>query len=154
MKAYGGVDVWIPIFLTSALVRRELSASHPDCFTPGERAPGTLWKGGWVGPRTCLDGMEKRKFLTLPGLELRPLLRPSRRQLLYLPSCHGSIFLTAWSQNFFSQFFLNHMVAPCWIAPHSSVSAILTTSHSPPDVSHTPEMLSSIGHLLVFILFL
>jgi hypothetical protein len=24
-------------------------------------------------PRTCLDDVEKRKFLTLPGLELRPL---------------------------------------------------------------------------------
>jgi hypothetical protein len=27
--------------------------------------------------------MEKRKFLTLPGLELRPLGRPARRQSLY-----------------------------------------------------------------------
>jgi hypothetical protein len=27
-----------------------------------------------------LDDLEKRKFLTLPGLELRPLGRPARRQ--------------------------------------------------------------------------
>jgi hypothetical protein len=33
-----------------------------------------------VGPKTDLDGMEKRKFLTLPGLELRSLGRPARRQ--------------------------------------------------------------------------
>jgi hypothetical protein len=41
MKAYGGVDVKIHIFLTSALVGGEWSASRPGRFTPGERAPGT-----------------------------------------------------------------------------------------------------------------
>jgi hypothetical protein len=35
MKAYGGVDVWIHIFLTSAVAGGEWSASRP-----GERAPG------------------------------------------------------------------------------------------------------------------
>jgi hypothetical protein len=70
MKAYGGLDVLIHIFLTSALVGGEWSASRPGRFTPGERAPGTHRIGGWVGPRTGLDDMEKRKFLTLPGLEL------------------------------------------------------------------------------------
>jgi hypothetical protein len=48
MKAYGGVDVWIHVFLTSALVGGEWSASHPGRFIPGERAPGTHWIGGWV----------------------------------------------------------------------------------------------------------
>jgi hypothetical protein len=57
MKAYGGVDVWIHIFLNSA--------------------PGTHWIGDWVDTRTGLDDVEKRKFLTLPGLELRPLGRPA-----------------------------------------------------------------------------
>jgi hypothetical protein len=33
--------------------------------------------------RAGLDEMEKRKLLTLPGLELRPLDRPARRQSLY-----------------------------------------------------------------------
>jgi hypothetical protein len=47
----------------------------PRLFTPGERAPGTQWKGSWVCPRTGLDDVEKRKFLTLPGLKLRPLCR-------------------------------------------------------------------------------
>jgi hypothetical protein len=36
MKAYGGVDVQIHVFLTSELVGGELSASHPGRFTPGE----------------------------------------------------------------------------------------------------------------------
>jgi hypothetical protein len=39
MKAYGGVDVYIHIFLTSALAGGEWSASRPSRFTPGEKAP-------------------------------------------------------------------------------------------------------------------
>jgi hypothetical protein len=78
MKAYGGVDVLIHIFLTSALVGGELSTSRPGRFTPGERAQGTHRIGGWVDLRAGLDDVEKRKFLTLPGLELRPLGRPAR----------------------------------------------------------------------------
>jgi hypothetical protein len=31
-----------------------------------------------VDPRTALDDVEKRKCLTLPGFELRPLSRPAR----------------------------------------------------------------------------
>jgi hypothetical protein len=36
-----------------------------------------------VGPRTCLEDMERRKFLPLPGLELRTLGRPASGQSLY-----------------------------------------------------------------------
>jgi hypothetical protein len=54
----------------------------PVALTP-ERAPGTHWIGGWVDPNAGLDDLEKRKFLTLPGLELRPLGRPARSQSLY-----------------------------------------------------------------------
>jgi hypothetical protein len=49
MKAYGKVDIQIHIFLTSVLVGGEWSALHP---------------------RAGFDYMEKRKFLSLPGLEL------------------------------------------------------------------------------------
>jgi hypothetical protein len=83
MKAFMGVDVYIHIFLTSALVGGELSVSRPGRFTPGERAPGVHWIGGWVGPRTGLDDVETRKFLTPSGVELRPLSRPARSQSLY-----------------------------------------------------------------------
>jgi hypothetical protein len=76
MKAYGGVNIYIHIFLTSALVG-EWSASRPGRFTPRERAPGTHWIGGWVGSRAGIDDVEKTKYLTLPGLELRPLGRPA-----------------------------------------------------------------------------
>jgi hypothetical protein len=64
MKAYGGVDVQIHIFLTSALVAGEWSASRPCLFTPGERAPGTHWIEGWVGPRAGLDGLENILYPT------------------------------------------------------------------------------------------
>jgi hypothetical protein len=83
MKAYGGVDVQVHIVLTSALVGGEWSVSRPCRFTPGEREHGTHWIGGWVDPRACLDNVEKRKFLTLPELELRPHGRPARSQSLY-----------------------------------------------------------------------
>jgi hypothetical protein len=52
---------------------------------PGERGPGVNWLGGWV------DDLEKRKFLTLPGLELRPLGRPARSQSLYRLRYPGSL---------------------------------------------------------------
>jgi hypothetical protein len=61
----------------------EWSASRPGRFTPGEKAPGTHWIGGWVDPRSGLDNVEKRKFLTIQGLELRPLGQPARSQSLY-----------------------------------------------------------------------
>jgi hypothetical protein len=70
MKAYGGVNVYNHVFLTLALLGCELSASHPGCFTPKERAPFNHLIGSWMGPRTGLDNVEKRKFLTLLGLEL------------------------------------------------------------------------------------
>jgi hypothetical protein len=36
-----------------------------------------------VGPRSDLDDVEKREFLTQRGLELRPLGRPAGSQSLY-----------------------------------------------------------------------
>jgi hypothetical protein len=46
----------------------------PRPLYPGEKPPGTHWIGGWVDLRAGLDDLEKRKFFTLPGLELRPLV--------------------------------------------------------------------------------
>jgi hypothetical protein len=73
------VDVQIHIFFTSALVGSEWSTSRPGRFTPGERAPGTHWIGGWVDLRAGVDDVEReRKFLILKGLELLPLGRSVR----------------------------------------------------------------------------
>jgi hypothetical protein len=51
----------------------------PAALSPGN-SPGTHCIGGGVDPRAGLDNMEKWKFLTLPGLEPRPLSRPTRSQ--------------------------------------------------------------------------
>jgi hypothetical protein len=68
---------------TSALAGGEWSASRPGRFIPGEWDPDTHWIGDWVNPRAGLDDLEKRKFLTLLGLELRTLGRPIRIQWYY-----------------------------------------------------------------------
>jgi hypothetical protein len=68
-------------------------------FTPrllyhsGKR-PGTHYIGGWVNPRAGMDDLEKRKFLTLPGFELRSLRHPASRYTDYAtPAPHNSIIL-------------------------------------------------------------
>jgi hypothetical protein len=40
MKAYGGMDANIHVFLTSALAGGKWSASRPGPFIPEERGPG------------------------------------------------------------------------------------------------------------------
>jgi hypothetical protein len=52
----------------------------PDALLPGKEPPVSI---GWVGLRTGLDDVERRKILPLPGLELRPLCRPALSQWLY-----------------------------------------------------------------------
>jgi hypothetical protein len=48
--------------LTLALDGDEGSASHPGQFTSKEKAPGTHWIGGWVGPRAGLEAVVKKKI--------------------------------------------------------------------------------------------
>jgi hypothetical protein len=43
---------------------------------PPTPPPGTRWIGGWVDPIAVLDNVEKRKFLTLLGLELHSVVQP------------------------------------------------------------------------------
>jgi hypothetical protein len=90
MKTYGGMDVEIHVFLTSALIGGEWSASGPGRFTLGQRALGIHWIRDLVGPRAGLDDVENRKLLTLSRLELRPLGRPARSQSLYRLRYPGS----------------------------------------------------------------
>jgi hypothetical protein len=52
-------------------------AAYLRHFMALERALGTNWIGGWMGPRAGLDAVKKRKFLPLPGIESRPLGLPS-----------------------------------------------------------------------------
>jgi hypothetical protein len=55
----------------------------PAALTPRGKSPSTYWAGGWVGPKAGLEGVNKRKFLILPGLELRRIGRPVCSQSLY-----------------------------------------------------------------------
>jgi hypothetical protein len=57
LKTYGGVDVEIHIFLTSALVADECSASQPGRFTPGKKLSVPIVV--WVNPTADLDDIEK-----------------------------------------------------------------------------------------------
>jgi hypothetical protein len=53
-----------------------------------ERVPSSHWIGGWVGLRAGLDDVEKRKFLHLSGLEIRPLGCQVRNALPTLVQSH------------------------------------------------------------------
>jgi hypothetical protein len=76
MKTYGRMKVYLHTFLTLALHGGE-SASRLGRFTPGERVPGTHWIGGWVGPRSDIDAMAKRKkSLTAPSGNRAPVVQP------------------------------------------------------------------------------
>jgi hypothetical protein len=44
------------------------SASRPVRFTPREKAPGTRWIGGWVGPRACLE--KRRIYISATYVDL------------------------------------------------------------------------------------
>jgi hypothetical protein len=60
MKAYGGMDVQIHVFLTLALAGGEWSASWPGHFTLGEKAPVPAGQEvGWTpGPVWTMLGRE------------------------------------------------------------------------------------------------
>jgi hypothetical protein len=61
-------------------------------FTPRERAPGTHWIGGCVGPRASLDAVVKRKF-SIPRRQsnTRTPNHPAHSQSLYRLSYHSSM---------------------------------------------------------------
>jgi len=48
-----------------ALDGGEWSASRPSRVTPEQVAPDKQWRGGWVGPRTCMDAMVEN-FPSIP----------------------------------------------------------------------------------------
>jgi hypothetical protein len=61
---------------TSALDGGEWSASSPGRFSPRERATGTHWIGGWVGPRAVLDAVVKRKIPSPCRDSNPPIIQP------------------------------------------------------------------------------
>jgi hypothetical protein len=69
MEAYWGSEGVAPRIL-------EWSASRRDRFTPRERAPDTRCIVGWVGPRTGLDAVVRRKIPTPYRDSNPPFLQP------------------------------------------------------------------------------
>jgi hypothetical protein len=86
--------------LTSALDGGEWSVSRSSRFTPRERAPGTHWIAGWVGPRTGMDTVRKRKIPTTRRYSNPD--RPARRQSLYRLSYTGSSWRSIEEWNYSS----------------------------------------------------
>jgi hypothetical protein len=68
MKTYGGVKVYLHVFLTSVIDRGDWSASRPSCFALGERASHIYWIG-LLGPKAGLKPLEKRKTFVLLGIK-------------------------------------------------------------------------------------
>jgi hypothetical protein len=60
-----------------------------------------------VGPTAGLDDVDKRKFLTLQGLELRPLGHPARRQSLCELRYPGSYLINLYEMKILFYLFLN-----------------------------------------------
>jgi hypothetical protein len=87
MKTYWEVEVYA--FLTLALDGDEWSASRPGRFTPRERAPGTHWIGGWVGPRAILDRVMRGKISW--ESKSRTPNHPARSPALYPLSYYSSV---------------------------------------------------------------
>jgi hypothetical protein len=81
MKAYGGVDVWNQVFLTSALVGGQGSTSRLGRYTPRGRRPMYSLDRRLCDLGTGLDDVERRKILLLSELELRIFGRSYRRRL-------------------------------------------------------------------------
>ena len=95
--------------LTSALDR------GPFPPTPSEKRPGTHCAGGWVGPRTGLDGCG----IYRPGI--RSADRPARSESLYRLTCQGpNIYTYEWLYEVF--FFFLALQPPSGVVFYSPVA--------------------------------
>jgi hypothetical protein len=79
------------IFLDLDTSWRWVVSFPPRLLYPRGKSPHNHWIGGCVDPRVGLDNMEKWKFLTPPGLELRLQGRPASSQSLYRLHYPGSL---------------------------------------------------------------
>jgi hypothetical protein len=78
LKAYGGVDIEIYIFLDLSTSCSWVASFKPLPLYPQGKSPRYPFDRRLGGPRAGLDDVEKRKFLTPPGLEIRPFGLPAR----------------------------------------------------------------------------
>jgi hypothetical protein len=78
MNTYGGVEVKLQAFLTSALDGGEWLASRPGRFDPGEMVRGTHWIGGWGGPQSRSESSgEVKSTFPAPTRNRSPVVQPS-----------------------------------------------------------------------------
>jgi hypothetical protein len=71
MKTYWESGGIAPRILELGTTWRWVVSFTPRPSHPRERAPGTHWIGGWVGPRAVLDRVVKRKIPS-PHRESKP----------------------------------------------------------------------------------
>jgi hypothetical protein len=79
-----------PRILNLGTSQIERSASPFGRFTPGERGSVTHWTRGWVGPRTGLDNVQRRKIL--PYRDLNSDLSAVQP----VASCYTDCAILAW----------------------------------------------------------
>jgi hypothetical protein len=130
MKTYGGVDVQIHVFLTSTQLGCKWPASRPTRFIPKERAPGSHWIEGWVGPRTGPDDKEKSRIPTA----LTRLLNNNNNNYYYLWADFRYItFIGNWHRNvvFIRARVDNDRFTPCRFLRYYN-AGISSTGCSPP----------------------
>jgi hypothetical protein len=61
MKIYGGVEIQVHASIILSLNGGQWTALFPGHFAPWGRALGAHWIGGWIGFKSYLDAVEKRK---------------------------------------------------------------------------------------------
>jgi hypothetical protein len=123
MKTYGGVDVWIQVFLTLALVEDESLVSRPGRLISGKNPPLFHWIGCCMGPGAVLDAVKKINFLTVTGFKLRPLGLPVHSRsalfrllkLLLSKNCFINIIILIFIYFFNLNHWVMHPVAPVFI---------------------------------------
>jgi hypothetical protein len=81
--AYVGVDVYVPHFLDLGTSWRWVVSFTPQPLYPRGKSPRYPLDRRLGGPQSRSGHVQKRKSLTLPGLELQPLGRSARSQSLY-----------------------------------------------------------------------
>jgi hypothetical protein len=72
--------IYIPVFLTSALVTGTGQLHVPTNLLPGKQPPYPLYTR--LRGRQKRSGRGEKKYLTLVGLDLRPLGHPAHSQSL------------------------------------------------------------------------
>jgi hypothetical protein len=104
MKAYWGSRGIAPRILDLGTRWRWVVSFTPLPLYPKERTPGNHWIGVWVGPRSILDTVVKRKIPSLlSGFEpsiIQPVLRPCTTELsrLLLTLCYPWLIMKIWSK--------------------------------------------------------